>query len=67
MKNEQDAAECKVALKFLDYLRKSQCTEFRGHMRPKAKDYKCEKTLSSMEDIAKACSQDSIKDLRYKP
>lgn len=53
-----NASECKDALKFLDYLRKSQCTQLTDNIYQcalPAKPYPCAKTLIQMEDLAEGC------------
>jgi hypothetical protein len=54
--NIQNSEQCKVLLKYLDYLRKSQCTAVlpvRG--RALKKSGECKKTLDIMEEVAKEC------------
>ena len=67
MKPRQDLKDketCKDTLNFLNYLRKSQCTQtIEGRNRlnhpylTPNKDDQCKKTLDEMEKVAKECSE----------
>lgn len=62
--NMQNVQYCKERLKFLDYLRKSQCTKsFDGRDRSNHpyhathKPNECDATLNLLEEAAKECSE----------
>lgn len=49
---------CKDGLLFLDYLRKSRCTQIaNGIFKDNYDRKKCEQTLETMEEAAKICGQ----------
>ena len=59
-----DKQSCKDTLRFLDYFRKSQCTQVYDGINGLDIKYhtlrnnsECEKILQEMEDVAKDCSE----------